>query len=60
MTKEEKIFPIGENEARAFTRILERYKAGKRQTERRIISSENWWKLRNTSEERKNAHSPSF
>ena len=54
MTKEEKIFPIGENEARAFTRILERYKAGKRQTERRIISSENWWKLRNTSEERKN------
>ena len=53
MKQEEKIPLIGEEEIRGFTRILERYKAGKAQTERRIVSSENWWKLRNTAEEQK-------
>jgi len=33
--------------------ILQRYKAGKQHTESRIVSSENWWKLRNTQEEKK-------
>lgn len=34
------------------TRILQRYKAGKAQLERRVVSAENWWKMRNAAEER--------
>ena len=44
---------IGENELKKFMKILQQYKAGKSATDRRIISSENWWKLRNTMEEQK-------
>ena len=33
------------------TRILQKYKSGKSALERRVISAENWWKLRNRSEE---------
>lgn len=50
---EEQNAPIGEEQLQAFMRILHRYKAGKQQTEQRIVASENWWKLRNTMEERK-------
>ena len=45
--------PVGEEQVRKFTRMLEKYKAGKVQTEHRIIASENWWKLRNTMEEKR-------
>ena len=45
--------PIGPEQLKRFTQVLERYKAGKSQTERRILASENWWKLRNTIEEQK-------
>ena len=45
--------PIGAEQVKRFTEILEKYKAGKSQTEQRILSSENWWKLRNTIEEQK-------
>ena len=45
--------PIGENQLKKFTQVLEKYKAGKVQTESRILASENWWKLRNTIEEQK-------
>ena len=45
--------PIGEMQLKKFTQVLEKYKAGKVQTESRILSSENWWKLRNTTEEQK-------
>ena len=45
--------PIGANQLKRFTQVLERYKAGKVQTEARILASENWWKLRNTIEEQK-------
>ena len=45
--------PIGEGQLKKFTQVLEKYKAGKSQTERRILESENWWKLRNTLEEQK-------
>ena len=45
--------PIGEEQLMKFTQVLEKYKAGKVQTENRILSSENWWKLRNTTEEQK-------
>ena len=43
--------PIGEPQIIELLRILQSYKSAKAQTERRIISSENWWKLRNTAEE---------
>ena len=44
---------IGENELKKFMKILQQYKVGKSATDRRIIASENWWKLRNTMEEQK-------
>lgn len=45
--------PIGAEQLQKFTQVLEKYKAGKTQTENRILASENWWKLRNTAEEQK-------
>ncbi len=33
------------------TRILQGYKAGKANLERRVVAAENWWKLRNAAEE---------
>lgn len=48
--------PIGEMQLKKFTQVLEKYKAGKVQTESRILASENWWKLRNTTEEQKNTN----
>ena len=44
---------IGPEQLKRFTGILEKYKSGKSQTEKRIVASENWWKLRNTVEEQK-------
>ena len=44
---------IGEEQLLEFLRILREYKAGLTRTHGRIISSENWWKLRNTMEEQK-------
>ena len=46
-----KDLPIGQAEIKEFMDVLHRYKAGKSRTEQRILSSENWWKLRNTQEE---------
>ena len=45
--------PIGEEQLKKFTQVLQKYKAGKAHNESRILSSENWWKLRNTTEEQK-------
>lgn len=47
------IQPIGAEQLKKFTQVLQKYKAGKAQTEKRIVASENWWKLRNTTEEKK-------
>ena len=44
---------IGPEQLRKFTQILQEYKAGKSHTETRIVASENWWKLRNTTEEQR-------
>lgn len=44
---------IGPEQIQKFTKVLEEYKTGKSRTEQRILASENWWKLRNTSEEQK-------
>ena len=45
--------PIGANQLRKFTQVLEKYKSGKSQTESRVLASENWWKLRTAVEEKK-------
>ena len=47
------VMPIGSEQLKKLTEILQKYKAGKAITEQRIIASENWWKLRNASEEQK-------
>lgn len=45
--------PIGANQLKKFVQVLEKYKSGKAHTEARILASENWWKLRNITEEQK-------
>ena len=45
--------PIGEEQIKKFLSVLQKYKSGKSATESRILSSENWWKLRNSTEEKK-------
>ena len=47
------VMPIGPEQLQKFTQILQKYKAGKNQTDNRIVASENWWKLRNTMEQQK-------
>ena len=47
------VAPIGPEQLQKFMQILQKYKAGKAMTEQRIVASENWWKLRNTTEEQK-------
>ena len=44
---------IGPEQLKKFMQVLQHYKSGKSHTENRIISSESWWKLRNTIEEQK-------
>ena len=45
--------PVDGERLREFTRVLQKYKAGKASIERRTIAAENWWKMRNQAEERK-------
>ena len=45
--------PIGAEQLKKFTLVLQKYHSGKTKTEQRILESENWWKLRNTTEEKK-------
>ena len=45
--------PVDEKRLAEFTQILQKYKAGKASVERRTVAAENWWKLRNSAEERK-------
>lgn len=44
---------IDEAQLKKWTKALQEYKSAKALTESRIIQSENWWKLRNTREERR-------
>ena len=55
LAPEPKAQAIGAEQLQEFTKILEEYKAGKVQTEQRILASENWWKLRNSTEEQKDS-----
>ena len=41
---------IGEEELRKARQLLMKYKAGKAAVERRVIASQNWWKLKNWEE----------
>ena len=45
--------PVDDKRLAEFTQILQKYKAGKASVERRTVAAENWWKLRNSAEERK-------
>ncbi len=45
--------PVDEKRLLDFDRTLEKYKAGKKRLEARVVSAENWWKLRNESEAKK-------
>ena len=47
---------IGSEQIKKFTHVLQEYKTGKARTEQRIVASENWWKLRNTTEEERNTN----
>ena len=42
---------IGREQLLEWTKILERYRAGKASVDARAISAESWWKLRNSGEE---------
>lgn len=45
--------PVDSRRLQEFSRVLQKYKAGKASIEKRTIAAENWWKLRNQVEERK-------
>ena len=49
--EEKQTLPIGEEQVLMFWRILQKYSSELGPTRRRIIQSENWWKLRNTGQE---------
>lgn len=51
MQAEEVALPVGKTRLKEFTRQLQIYKGARAKTEARIISAENWWKLRNSMEE---------
>ena len=45
--------PVDRERLQEFNIILEKYKAGKKRLEKRVVAAEQWWKLRNEAEERK-------
>lgn len=47
----ETAMPIDAERVKKFLEILQKYKAGKARTEKRIKDAEQWWKLRNTMQE---------
>ena len=50
---EEERGPVDADTIREMTKELQKYKAGKSSVERRAITAENWWKLRNQVEREK-------
>ena len=46
--------PIGEQQIAEWTRTLTQYKGAKHSVDRRVIASEEWWRLHNAWEETKN------
>ena len=53
--EENRALPVDESRLRTFTSILQKYKTGKVSVERRCVAAENWWKLRNSAEEKKSS-----
>ena len=53
--EENRALPVDETRLCTFTSILQKYKAGKASVERRSVAAENWWKLRNSAEEKKSS-----
>ena len=49
---------IGLNEIKKAAEILRKYKDGKKSIENRIISNEQWWKLRHWQEIKKDSNAP--
>lgn len=45
--------PVGKEQLKQLLAVLQKYKSGKARTEQRILESENWWKLRNDTEIKK-------
>ncbi len=45
---------IDDNKLQELKTVLQKYKTGKARLEKRVVAAENWWKLRNDSEEMKN------
>ncbi len=45
---------IDDNKLKELKTVLQKYKTGKARLEKRVVAAENWWKLRNDSEEMKN------
>ncbi|MBQ6398247.1 MAG: hypothetical protein IJI06_08900 [Oscillospiraceae bacterium] len=45
--------PVNEQRLLDFDKVLEKYKAGKKRLESRVVAAENWWKMRNEAEARK-------
>ena len=43
--------PVDRERLLEFNKILQKYKAGKHHLERRVVTAEQWWKLRNETEE---------
>ena len=48
-----KAVPVDSERLQEFEKILRKYKAGKASLESRVVASEQWWKLRNETEARK-------
>ena len=59
-TPAQQVLPIGKEQLRKFLSVLEKYKNGKAQTEKRVVASEEWWKLRNNPEEKKDSNDSEF
>jgi hypothetical protein len=47
------VLPVGPERLREFDKVLRKYKAGKANLERRVVASEQWWRLRNDEQSRK-------
>ena len=47
------VLPVDSNRLQEFDQTLRKYKAGKARLERRVVQSEQWWKLRNDEAARK-------
>lgn len=59
MEKNHEQAPIGPEELRKFTRVLQSYKAGKQATEQRVVEAERWWRLRSAPRSGEGFHSVS-